>query len=176
MQSNDLTVAQWLEREDAENTGERLERIRWLTEQYPDISIQLFPDGQTSRSLFEEARYCFIYGQFLATILLGMAFIERSFAADLFAAGNDNFERANLTTLLREQHQRGFISQEQFDQLERARNHRNSLAHFRPPGHNETTEFRSVSQMELPYTLFEEDAKNILSIIFGLLQRWPFSI
>jgi len=143
-------AAQWLEREDEVAHEGRLERLRWIEKQYLAIDIQLFPGGQTSRSLFEEARYCFVYGQFLATVMLGMAFIERSFAADLFAAGHSNLQRASLTILLREELQRGLISQIEFNQLESVRANRNSVAHFRSPGHPETVEFRSVLQAELP--------------------------
>ena len=167
---------QWLSREDKIAFDERLGRLEWLEANMPAVELQLFPGGYLSKSLFEEARYCFVYGQFLAVIMLGLGFIERVFAADLYGDARNDLERANLATLIREELARGTISQVEFEQLEHARKNRNTVVHFRAPGHSESIERRSIERSERPYALFEEDARNVVSIIFHLLQRWPFSI
>lgn len=167
---------QWLRREDKIAFDERLGRLEWLEANMPAVEFQLFPGGYLSKSLFEEARYCFAYGQFLAVIMLGLGFIERVFAADLYADARNDLERANLATLMREEFVRGTISQVEFEQLDQARKNRNTVVHFRAPGHPESIERRSIERSERPYALFEEDACNVISIVFQLLQRWPFSI
>jgi hypothetical protein len=167
---------QWLRREDKIAFDERLARLEWLEATMPAVGFQLFPGGYLSKSLFEEARYCFVYGQFLAVVMLGLGFIERVFAADLYADARNDLERANLATLMREELARGVLSQEEFEKLEHARKNRNTVVHFRAPGHPESIERRSIERSEQPYVLFEEDAGNVISIIFQLLQRWPFSI
>ena len=166
---------QWLIQEDKIAFDERLSRLEWLEANIPTIEYQLFPGGYLSKSLFEEARYCFVYGQFLAVVMLGLGFIEHVFAANLYAEGRSNLERANLATLMREALNRGTLSQVEYDQLEYARKNRNTVVHFRAPGHPESIESRSIELSESPYALFEENARNVISIIFQLLQRWPFS-
>ena len=51
-------------------------------------------DGMMAKYLFEETRYCFVYGQYLAVIsVLGMALVERTLAAEFYASGRDDLER-----------------------------------------------------------------------------------
>jgi hypothetical protein len=171
-----ISAEQWLNREDAVAREGRLSRLIWIATQYPPINYQLFHGGILSHYLFEEARYCFVYGQFLATIMLGLAFIERTFAAEFFASGRNDLERASISRLLREMLECGWISYTDFEQLERARRSRNRVVHFRRPDHPDEIEWRSVQEQEHPYTLIEEDARNVLAIIFKLLEAWPFSV
>jgi hypothetical protein len=153
MENKDLSPEEWLEREDRAGQGERLSRLAWLAAQYPRIGYQLFPGGVMSGYLFEEARYCFAYGQFLATVMLGLAFVEQSLAARSFMAGRDELERASLSKLLDVALAEGWISQDEHGEMQRARRNRNRVAHFRRPLHRDTLEKRSISRHELPYTL-----------------------
>ena len=172
MESNDSNVVrwdatQWLEREDATGREGRLERLKWIEKRFPATNGMMgFLGGRLVVILFEEARYCFVYGQYTAAIMAGMAFIEQSFAAQLYMVGNNHLERANLETLLQEVRKREWITQAQFDELESARKNHDALAHFRRPDHPETLDYRSVKQEEWPYEILEQDAKNVLSIIF----------
>jgi len=65
--------AEWLEHEESACREGRLERLSWLAQLMPQIEYRLFPGGWMAKQLFEETRYCFVYGQFLAAIVLGMA-------------------------------------------------------------------------------------------------------
>ena len=67
----------WLDREDSACRDRRLARLRWLAEITPQAEVWLFPGGAIAKYLFEESRHCFVYGQFLAAVLLGMAYIEQ---------------------------------------------------------------------------------------------------
>ena len=69
--------------------------------------------GWLSRQLLEEAKYCFTYGQFLAASILGVAFIERLFAAFVYGSGRDDLERVGGISLLREALKSAWISQEE---------------------------------------------------------------
>ncbi len=68
----------------------------------PEKEYLTFPGGWIAKHLFEEARYCFVYAQFLASISLGMAYIEHTLAALLFGTGRSHLERANISELLSE--------------------------------------------------------------------------
>ena len=176
MEAEDLSPEEWLERERRVGEEARLSRLRWLAAQYPSVRYQLFPGGIMPRYLFEEARYCFVYGQFLATVMLGLAFVEQSLAAQFFVTGGDKMERASLSKLLDVALGEGWISQDEHGERQRARRNRNTVAHFRRPVHRDTLERRSISQRELPYTLMEEDARNVLKVVFQLIDRWPLSL
>jgi hypothetical protein len=85
------------------------------------IGDVFFPAGIVLKYLFEEARYCFAYGQFLATIMLGMAFIEQCLAAKFYASGRNDLERVDASTLVEEAFQQRLISQPQYEVLHRIR-------------------------------------------------------
>lgn len=90
---------QWLSREDETFHAERVERLRWLATQAPSADYLTFPGGLLSKYIFEETRYCFAYGQYLAVIVLGVAFVERILAAEFYASGRNDMERSGISEL-----------------------------------------------------------------------------
>ena len=100
----------WLLNEDTVCREDRLARLTWLASMLPPADYLTFPGGSMAKLLFEEMRYCFAYGQFLATITLGFAYIERTLAAKFFAAGRADLERAGIMKLLQEARLHGVLS------------------------------------------------------------------
>jgi hypothetical protein len=88
MQNQELSPDEWLSREDKIAYEDRLARLEWAARNMPPVDHLLFRGGLISKYLFEEARYCFVYGQFLATVILGMAFIEHTLAGSAQAFGD----------------------------------------------------------------------------------------
>ena len=162
-------VADWLENEDAACREHRIARLEWLTALMPSVEFHAFRGGDLSVFLYEEARYCFVYGQYLSTIVLGLAFIERTLAAHLYAAGRDDLERANISLLLREANSTGLITDEEFEMLDRLRSIRNPIAHFRRPLDPEGLIRRTVEAETYAYDLIEEDARVVMDAIYYLL-------
>lgn len=152
----------WLEHEDEVARPDRVARLEWLARNYPVATGFLLHGGWLSKQLLEEAKYCFAYGQFLATAVLGVAFIERVLAAQVYAAGRDDLERAGGLDLLREALNTGWISREEFDQFDRVRRLRNPLVHFRRPLAADTVEYRAVRDNAHPDEVVEKDAREIL--------------
>jgi hypothetical protein len=136
----------------------------------PKVNYLRFPGGLLFKYHFEEMRYCFVYGQFLAVVILGLAYIEHTLAANFYAAGHDEMERANITTLLRRALDSRWINEDEFDHLDRAREIRNALTHFRRPLHEEGVEYRSfIVQKEFPYTVIDADARHVIQVAFRIL-------
>jgi hypothetical protein len=133
-----------------------------------------FPGGFTAKSLFEESRYCFVYGQFLATIVVGLSYIERTLAAEFYALGRDDLERANISKLLQEALEYDMLTQIEVDNLNKIRKIRNLVSHFRRPGTEESIEYRSIIQSELPYEVIEQDARHVMEVVFRILQKNTF--
>ena len=94
------TGAKWLNDEGSRCFEDRLSRLEWLIDHSPAGEYWTFPGGLLAKRLFEETRYSFVYAQFLATILLGLAYIERTLAALFYGAGRNDLERAGLSVLL----------------------------------------------------------------------------
>jgi hypothetical protein len=162
---------QWLDREDVGCRQGRIDRLVWLASALPGAEYLTFPGGWIAKHLYEEARYCFVYAQFLAAIVLGFAFVERTLAAMFYAAGRNDLQRVGASVLFREAVALGWMSQEEHDWLERAREVRNPVTHFRRPGHEDTMEYRCVTEQELPYAIIEEDARHVMVAAMRLLGR-----
>jgi hypothetical protein len=171
MRGSRPTSEKWLSREDKVCQKDRLGRLDWLAEQLPTKEHLTFHGGLMSKFLYEEARYSFVYGQFLAAIVLGLAFIEHTLAALFYAAGRNDMERPSIAALFREALNLGLISQAEFDGLERARRIRNPVTHFRRPLQEDTVDYRAAVDNELPYDLIEEDARHVMKTVMHLLAK-----
>jgi hypothetical protein len=162
---------EWITREDERCRTERIARLNWLVSIAPPDGMWVFHGAPITKYLFEEARYSFVYSQFLATIVLGFAFIEHTLAALFYASGRDDLERANVSLLLKESLNCGWLTQDEFDKLNQAKKIRNPVTHFRKPLNEDTIEFRSVINNEVHYSIIEEDARNVMKGVFHLLSR-----
>ena len=139
------SATSWIEDEDRGCREARVDRLEWLTTNYPPNRYGfLLGGGWLSQQLLEEARYCFTYGQYLASGVLGVAFIERILAAKFYASGRDDLERAGGQSLLREARQCGWITDAEFDQFDRVRQLRNHSVHFRRPFAAGTVDRRAI--------------------------------
>jgi hypothetical protein len=171
--SRDLrTIAKtWLDREDSTCAADRRARLEWVAGLTPVSEFLSFPGGWVAKYLFEESRYCFVYGQFMAAVVLGLAFAEHTLAAEFYAAGRNDLERASITVLLREGRDAGWLTDEEYGQLDEIRTLRNPLTHFRAPLWAGTVEHRSVTTDQMPYDVLEKDARMVMVAVFHLLGR-----
>ena len=169
----DQISRRWLEHEDAVNRKERLERLKWLGNLTPSRDWVSYHGGVISEYLYDESRYCFVYGQFLATIILGLAFVDHSIGAILYGFGRNDLKRASVSSLLSEGFAAGLISHAEYAALQRIKKTRNPFVHFRPPDDPERVETRSVDADEHPYALIEEDARLVMIVVQRLLGPLP---
>lgn len=170
--SEDLTKsADWLSHEDSVCREDRIARLEWLASVLPPAEQLQFPGGLMSMFLFDEMRYCFVYGQYLGTVVLGLAYIERTLAAKFYAAGRVELEGAGIAALLREARAVGLLAAAEADEIDRIRRTRNPVTHFRRPLHRESVEFRSLTEDDHPYELLERDARTVVQTAVLALAR-----
>lgn len=162
---------EWLTREDNACYENRLERFEWLSSIRPEGGYHLFFGGSSAKYLFDETEYCFVYGQFLASILSGLAFIEKTLAAQFYATGRDDLVKANVSKILKESIAQGWITNDEFGKLEDVRIRRNPVAHFRVPLARDTIESRAFDTDEHFYTVAEKDARDVIEAVFRILAR-----
>ena len=161
----------WIRHEDRQCLQDRITRLDWLSSLMPKKEYLTFPGGCIAKHLYEEARYCFVYAQFLSSITLGMAYVEHTLAALLFSTGRSNLERANISELLREAVSLNWINQEELDNIQHAKKLRNNVLHFRRPLIEGGVEYRSVERKEQPYSILEEDARYVMKVMFHLIDK-----
>src|SRR6266581_3010600 len=146
-------AAAWLANEDAVALPERVARLEWSVRQYPAARGFVLTGGWVSKQLLEEAKYCYVYGQFVAVAVLGVAFIDRVIAAELYAAGRDDLERTGGLDLLREALKAGWLPEADFQRFNTLRQLRHPLVHFRRPLGPGTLERRAVQDDSDPATV-----------------------
>lgn len=161
----------WLDREDSACSRDRRTRLEWVATLTPLSEVPTFPGGWVAKYLFEEARYWFVYGQFMAAVVVGMAFIERTLAAELCAAGRNDLERASITAVLREGRDAGWLTNAEDEQLDEIRTLRNPVTHSRAPLSLDSVEHRSVATSQLPCDILDEDARKVMVAVFHLLAK-----
>jgi hypothetical protein len=167
-----MNAEDWIVREDSVAHQDRVSRLQWLLDQTPENKFWLFHGGLLSHELFEQTRYCFVYGQSLATIILGLSFIEHTLAALFYASGRNDLERANISVLIEKAFEGGWIDHEEAMVLDQARMIRNTLTHFRKPGDDSSLEKRTFGDPEEVGIPFESNARQIMLIVFRILARF----
>ena len=160
-----------LSHEDTVNFEDRTVRLVWLAEMMPKAEYLTFPGGLMAKYLFEECRYCFVYGQFLAVIVLGLAFLEKTLASWFFSAGRNDLERASISRLLAEARNAGWLAEGEYEKLERIRLTRNPVAHFRVPLAEDSVELRPLDREDHPYSVIEQDARDVIEALMHMLGR-----
>lgn len=167
-----FSIEEWLYREDAVEREARLTRLKWLISRMPPEDYFVIPSGgQILHYLFEETKYCFVYGQFLSTIIIGASCIEHVLAALFYMTGRNDLERASIYDLLNEALNSKIITQSEYDKIEKARQIRNSIIHFRKLLDNNTIERYSVIQEEHPYIIIEENSRYVMELVIGLFAK-----
>ena len=161
----------WLIHEDEVCFSQRVERLDWLSEIMPEAQFLTFSGGTMAKYLFEEARYCFVYGQYLAVIILGLAFLEKTLASWFYAAGRNDLKRVGISRILKEAENEGWLTKDEYDNIERIRLVRNPVAHFRAPLEEDTVEFRAMINEEQPYSVIEQDSRLVLETVMQVLGR-----
>ena len=167
-----MNAKDWVIHEDSVTQQDRVTRLQWLLQHTPQNEIWLYHGGLLSQELFEQTRYCYVYGQFLATIILGLSFIENTLGAMFFTTGRNDLERANISTLITEAFNEGWISSKEKQELDQARIIRNDVTHFRKPG-DETSIIQRIRTEEYEIeVLFEQEAREVMLVVFNILSRF----
>jgi hypothetical protein len=167
---------EWLKIEDEKCYQERLDRLKWLIDISPSRDIWLFHGGLLPNYLFEEARYCFVYGQYISTVVLGFSFIEYSLTSIFYGAGQDRIEHAKSENIFQEALRQGIIDHNEFHSLDHIRKLRNPFVHFRRPGVKESIEYAWVIENDIPNAKLEQDAQFVIGIVMRLLGKFSENI
>lgn len=156
-----------------EGTG-KLGRVGWLSERLRRDDLFFFQDGTFSRLLFNEALECFVGGQFIACIVVGFSFIERSIAGRLSHIGENSAAKGDSRELLDAAQQRKWITKEEQEKLDELRWLRNPIVHFKGHLTENRPEIRATRDKKTIQQMLEADAKEILEASIHMLTKTAF--
>jgi len=165
----------WLEEEDTATRADRAGRAAWLVRKgWPESGWIFFGDLGIIGP-WDELRRTFINGEYLATILVGQAFLENVLAG-LLEWPEGSVGRAGLAEILAQVRDRGWITPDEHDVLDTVRQMRNPYAHYRNVQHGDSLIRRAMAAGEPPELLVERDARAVVGALFHLVNRHPFAL
>ena len=155
-----------LERAELKAVPVRAERIRWVQKAIPRNTSFLM--GMDTYYVFEEARSCYIYGHFVATVMMSAAFIEHWLSGKLHARGHHKEAAAGLGRSVACARKIDLIAPAILDRIDHLRLIRNPFAHLKGMDHDHSLGARSVSVKRHPDEVLEQDAKEGLSLMYAV--------
>lgn len=145
----------------------RMERIEWLAQH--DFRPAAYFGAVDTISLVDEARTCFIYGLFVATVLLATSFVEHALADELNEQGLIK-GRLTLDQMIKLARSHLNLPNDLLEQADRLRKVRNPFTHRRPETDPDTLGKRFLSEPAHPDAILEADAKLALRVMYELFQ------
>lgn len=167
----DFSVQRTVTGEELLRSSGRLERLGWLTKRISAGNFYFLQDGTFSQLLFQETADSFVNGQFIAAIVLGFSFIERSIAGRLSHVGGKQIAHESSEKLFRAALTKGWLTQPEYESLESLRTLRNPIIHFKEQLHLDRPEIRALLQGKTPLLMLEADARKILEAAVRLLGK-----
>lgn len=157
---------------DKDTFDTRLSRLKYLNKIFPkDYSIA--GDIQTV-FVFSEAKMTFINGEFISTILLAQAFIEKKLQGHYIELGLSNIASRGLKTIIKHARNNNILHNYLLNKIDELRKKRNPFTHLKPFDNEYNLDKRFMKEiknsgkyMELA-DLMEEDAKEALSLMYTI--------
>jgi hypothetical protein len=154
---------------DTQSFKERLKRLRNIT--------QIFPFGQReygsdeSYRIFDEAVHSYVFGQYIATVILAQAFIERRFQEYFHIRLDDKRAKYTLDKFIKDFKGKGFLPDFILEKIDKIRLKRNPFVHHKMPLQKDTLMARAFNSETHPDELLHNDAKDALEIMFHMIQH-----
>ena len=152
-------------------TEDSKNRHKWLIDRTPITDHYSFPGGMVAFSLFKAARYCFIYGHYLASVVLGLAYIENTLYGLFIDSERAGSLEKGLLILSRKALIAGIIDDNTFDIIDRSRALRNTF----PPFNNGKKSLNNDLNHNKNFKVLEKDAKQLMDTMIHLLKIHPVS-
>lgn len=149
----------------------RLGRVEWLTKKLPENDLYLFQDGAFSQLLFTDLLETFVGGQFIATIILGFSFIERTIAGRLDFIGEKTAAMGDSKKLFNAALRKEWLTIDEHSHLNELRKLRNPIVHFDDHLAETRPEVKAALSARTTPQMLEADAKQILAATIHVLKK-----
>jgi len=179
MDPEGIDLEAWLQSEDEATRQYRVERLKLLVEEFDsDADCMAFHGGVLSKRYFEEARWSWVNGQFIACTLICQCFVEVSLRSLLAARGQSVgctdqwLERAGMHDLTEKAQEVGLLMDDDVKALKRLRKNRTQYVHARPAFSKGHFMRRVLSTNQVPEEACEQDAREAVKLIFQIARRF----
>ena len=180
MGSDQIDLAAWLQTEDDATRSYRLERLGFLVNEFGSVGAgpMCFHGGELSKRCFEEARWSWVNGQFIACTIICQCFVEISLRSLLSARGlnvgaSDYWlERTGMYELTKKARKIGLLTEDEVSALNRLRKNRIQYIHARPIFSKNHFMRRVLSTGETPEDTCEHDAQEAIRLTIQLARRF----
>ena len=116
------------------------------------------PGGDVAQEIWREARWSFVHGNYIATVILCQVFAEHLVAATIYGEGEALPNRVKFGAVLKRSVKRGCISEHDAEEIARLMHMRNALSHFRKPFEEGHAMSRVASEKRPLRRLVKDDA------------------
>jgi hypothetical protein len=146
-------------------------RLEWLMSQTPRSTHWVFPGGTVTINLFEAASYCFVNGQFLGAMVMGLSYIEHTLAGLFEAAGRKELENAGVEVLAQEAMSLSLLKQKEFDIIKEAARKRDAKLSARRSVGERGLSQPMIDEDEKESAIYEEDGRKVMYVVTRLLDK-----
>jgi len=155
-----------LDRTDKSSRPMRAARIRWLSKAIPKNVAFGMP--METFYVFEEAKASYVYGNFVAAIVLSASFVEHWFIASLEMRGYKKEASVGLAASIKVARAKNLANPVLLNKVDRLRLIRNPFVHLKPHDHEYTLVQRSLKNKIHPGSQLEIDAREALLTMYGV--------
>jgi hypothetical protein len=167
--ANIARLVKALEHSDEQLREERAKRILWASQFVQNYGIVI--GRPENLGLLEEARQCFVNGNFIAVLLTALAFMEQTLAEEYYNREGRHPEMA-LGELIDAARRLRLLPRTLLNEIDKVRIVRNPFTHFateRQQKHR--LPIRSKQQNRHPRAILEEDAQLAVRVMFECRDR-----
>lgn len=168
-----MSLEKALARFDISSRPCRIERTKWLGQfATPRIVVSRMEPA----ALLSEARDCYVFGQFVAVLILATAYVEHSLTDMLADRGivdlkNGGKSKRNLEWILDRALEAGLIDHDVHGLADEVRRIRNPYSHRRRGDDPDGLSARFTGEARHPDAIREGDARKALQVMFAVFDR-----
>lgn len=152
----------------------KVERLRMLEDVYAaELTADhlMVPGGEPALEVLREARWSFVHGSFVSTVLLCQVLVEQLLTAAIYMGGEDLSKRVSFSHVLERGRVLGYVSDKDVSDIRQLIDLRNPLTHFRPPLDSTSYSVRALGQGESPTDLMQRDSISAIRLAVRMLGR-----
>lgn len=161
-----------LEKYDSKSFEDRLTRLEYLNTIFPK-GFGIAGDQETVY-IFVEAKMAFINGEFISTILLAQAFIERKLQMHFESLDLGHIAKRGLKSMIDYARKNNILHSYLIERINSLRKKRNPFTHLKPFDYEFNlnqrmfNEFRNSNQFKQPMEILEVDSKEAISLMYTI--------
>lgn len=159
-----------LEQLDPEDRNERAERHIWMGKHH--VQVGAYWERSETSGVMQEARSSFVNGNFIATLVLALAYVEHVIN-DALPPLPPKKKSPTMTAAINQAREAGLFNEDLLIGATVLNDFRNPFVHRRHESDQDTISQRVSSRKSHPKSIMEQDARDALLVMYGFF-RYSF--